>query len=40
VKYDDNGPARRMFFTTPDDPADPKSVKRISVANNPLQKEP
>jgi hypothetical protein len=40
VKYDNDGPARRMFFTTPDDPSDPKSVKRISVANNPLQKEP
>lgn len=40
VKYDNGGPSRPMFFTTPDDPADPKAVTRISIANNPLQREP
>jgi hypothetical protein len=40
VKYDNGGPSRRMFFVTPDDPADPKAVSRISVGNNPLQKQP
>jgi hypothetical protein len=37
VKYDNDGPARRMFFTTPDNPSNPK---RISIANNPLEREP
>jgi hypothetical protein len=37
VKYDNGGPARRMFFTTSDDPSNPK---RISIANNPLEREP
>jgi len=36
VKYDNDGPTRRMFFTTPDDPTNPK---RISIANNPLGRE-
>ena len=36
VKYDNDGPTRRMLFTTPDDPANPK---RISIANNPLERE-
>ena len=36
VKYDNDGPTRRMLFTTPDDPADPK---KISIANNPLERE-
>jgi hypothetical protein len=40
VKYDNGGPARRMFFGTPDDPADPKSVTRIAISNKPLQREP
>jgi len=38
VKYDKDGPTRRMFFTTPDDPA-AASPKRISIANNPLERE-
>jgi hypothetical protein len=37
VKYD-NGPTRRMLFMTPDDPA--TNPKRISIANNPLEREP
>jgi len=37
VKYDNGGPTRRMFFTTPDDPANPK---RISIANHLLEREP
>ena len=37
VKYDNDGPTRRMFFATPDDPKDPK---RISIANNLLEREP
>jgi hypothetical protein len=37
VKYDNGGPTRRMFFTTPDDPANPR---RISIANHPLEREP
>jgi len=36
VKYD-GGPTRRMFFFTPDDPANPK---RISIANHLLEREP
>ena len=40
LKYDNDGPSRRIFFTTPDDPAEPGAVSRISIANNPLQKEP
>jgi hypothetical protein len=40
LKYDNDGPSRRMFFATPDDATDPKAVSRISVANNPLQREP
>ena len=37
VKYDNGGPTRRMFFSTPDDPTNPK---RISIAFNPLEREP
>ena len=37
VKYDNGGPTRRMFFFTPDDPANPK---RISIANHLLEREP
>jgi hypothetical protein len=37
VKYDNDGPTRRMFFMTPDNPSNPK---RISIANNPLEREP
>ena len=37
VKYDNDGPTRRMFFFTPDDPTNPK---RISIAFNPLEREP
>ena len=40
VKYDNDGPSRRIFFTTPDDPADPRTISRISIGNNPLRKEP
>jgi hypothetical protein len=36
VKYDNDGPTRRMFFTTPDDPMNPK---KISIGNNPLERE-
>jgi len=36
VKYDNDGPARRMFFSTPDEPTNPK---RIAIANNPLERE-
>ena len=36
VKYDNDGPTRRMLFTTPDDPANPK---KISIASNPLERE-
>lgn len=36
VKYDNDGPTRRMFFSTPDDPTNPK---KISIANNPLERE-
>ena len=39
VKYDNDGPSRRMFFFTPDDPADPKRISRISIAINPLVRE-
>ena len=38
VKYDDDGPSRRMFFTTPDEPAG--RVARIAIANNPMEIEP
>jgi len=37
VKYDNDGPTRRMLFTTPDD--DPTNPKKISIANNPLERE-
>ena len=40
VKYDNGGPTRRMFFATPDDPADPGSVTRVAISNKPLVKEP
>lgn len=40
VKYDNDGPSRRMFFTTSDDPGDPDRIARISIANNPLEREP
>ena len=40
VKYDKGGPTRRIFFATPDDPADPAAISRISIANNPLEREP
>ena len=36
VKYENNGPTRRMFFSTPDEPTNPK---RIAIANNPLERE-
>jgi hypothetical protein len=39
VKYENDGPTRRMFFATPDDPADPKAITRIAISNNPLVKE-
>jgi hypothetical protein len=39
VKYDNGGSSRRMFFFTPDDPADPARVSRISIAVYPLVKE-
>jgi hypothetical protein len=38
VKYDNDGPSRRMFFTTPDEPAG--RVARIAIANNPMEIEP
>jgi hypothetical protein len=37
VTYDGNGPRRRMFFHTPDDPPNPK---RISVASHVLERQP
>ena len=39
VKYDNEGPTRRLFFFTPDDPADPARISRIAVANSPLVRE-
>jgi len=40
VKYEPDGPSRRMFFSTPDNPTDPGRIARISVANNLLEREP
>ena len=40
VAYDNDGPVRRIFFTTPDDPAAPEAVARIAIGNNPFEKEP
>jgi hypothetical protein len=38
VTYDNDGPTRRMLFTTPDEPT--SNPKRISIANRPLEREP
>jgi hypothetical protein len=39
VKYDNDGPSRRMLFTTPDDPSKP-NLRRITIAGKPMEREP
>ena len=38
VKYDNGGPSRRMLFTALDDPNKP-DVRRITIADKPMDKE-